>query len=492
MIPHDYQWDVTNWLIQKLYIDDEPGAAVFADPGLGKTLISLLTSQRLRTLRACRKILLISPLNPLYFTWPAEVHDWGFKFKLSMVHGSGERQRIRGLANNADIYLLNPDGVRWLANFDQRFWPRFDLLIVDESTAFKNWSADRTQFLCKGIVPHVPKRIILTGTPTPRTMADLFAQIYILDEGERLGTTEYQFQERFCKQEGRSEWNKYGVRKEKRKELENTIQDIVYRLDRRDHLDLPDVVSNPIWLDLPNRLRDTYDQLEEEFFVELEKESEDKQLVASSAAAKYQMLKQFCNGGLYESETLPSGRRLVKATHHLHRVKLDALSDLMGELHGKPLLVAYQFKHDKARITKRYSKTPSIDGELAGRAGMIARRELVSKWNKGEIPLMLCHPEALSHGANMQKGGSNLAWFGLTDNAEHYVQLNARLDRQGQENTVGFHHLMIRDSIEEVMWERLNKKIDNQTDLLDSLKEYRNARTAKQGRASKPATRKRL
>ena len=447
--PHPYQADTVELGLEWLLDRDEPGLGLFADPGLGKTLMTLMLLDQMRDLGP---VLLVAPLRPVYDVWPAEVEKHGFDFRVSIVHGP---KKAKALATPADIYVTNPESLKWLRD---RPHP-CRVLVVDESTLFKNWSAQRSKYLRK-MLPRFLKRIELSGTPIPKGYDDLHSQIYILDDGERLGRTATWFRQEYCYQGGFSgrEWK---FRQDKAERLEAAIADTTLRLDMHDHLDLPPLVVNDVEVSLPAAVRDQYVQLETELFAELE--SGDT-LVANSAGAKYTLCRQVANGGAYQTDEFGS-----RAAVYVHEAKLDALSDIVEGYAGKPVLCAYAYNHDRDRILGRYPDAKVICRGVKP-AGVSA---ILQAWSAGEVPLLLVQPQSLSHGVNMQEAGNDIVWFGLPDQLELYLQLNARLHRQGVKSTVRIHRLVARDTVDELVVARVDDKDKTQKSLLAALKEYK-------------------
>lgn len=455
--PHRYQAYALRWLIQRTLVDGHSGGAYFLDPGLGKTSITLAWLRLLKMLGLSRKVLIVAPLRVVYSVWPAECKKWDqfADLRTVIVHGTAT-QRMAALATEGDIYLINPEGLTWLENhFKNRNLP-FDVLVVDESSKFKNWSSKRTKAI-KRLIRRIDKRLILTGTPSPAGLEDLFAQVFIADGGESLGTSITKFRTRYFFRGGYGGY-KWTPVQGAQDQIERKISGCCLRLSAADHLDLPELLINDIWVDLPDLIRKAYKKLEREMFLQLEEEGE---LTASNAGAKYLMCRQLASGGVYDGEKKPV---------HVHTTKIDAAMDIMEELQGKPVLLAFQFRHDLERIRKAIPKCPSIDGRTSG----VEADWLIQRWNEGQLPVLAVQPQSLSHGINMQAGpGRDIIWLGLTDNLETYLQLNARIHRQGVTGGVRIHRILARRTVDEAVRERLESKDASQTALLDALCRYR-------------------
>jgi SNF2 family DNA or RNA helicase len=454
---HQYQRNGANFAVSRLYAEGQKGAGLLFDPGLGKTLTTLSVIDAAKMIGEANAVLIVAPLRVVHNVWPTEIAKWGFDLTCSIVSGS-PNQRVKALNAKADIYLTNPENLPWL--FLQKFKPNFDLLVIDESTKFKNWTGKRTKALRK-LLPSIPKRIILTGTPSPNSLADLFAQMYILDDGEALGQTITYFRNRFQKKGGYlgREWL---LQDGAERGIEASIGHLVYRLKAEDHLDLPPLLFNDVLVDLPSPIAKAYKQIERELFAAL---SNGDTLTASSAGAKYALCKGISNGGAYQTDDNTGERREI----YVHEEKINAAEEIVEELSGKPVLIAYQCDHTWRQLQKRWPKAPVIRGGLK----QDECQKILNDWNAGLLRVLLCQPQAMSHGLNMQAGGNDLIWIGLTDSLEVYDQLNRRLYRQGVTGTVRIHHILARNTVDLVMLDRLKNKDQQQKSLLDALNEYR-------------------
>ncbi len=458
--PHDYQRAAIDWLQVELAMGSE-GNALWLDPGLGKTAITLQTLHELRQYSPLgRRVLIVAPLRVIYSTWPEQIASWGFPFTYSMVHGS-EKQRKAALETKADLYLINPEGMHWLyKQFQKTTSKQFDITVLDESTKFKNWSAQRTKAL-RAMRPILGRIVELTGTPAPNSYLDLFSQIFMMDGGKAIGSTLTSFRNRFCVQEMGNGFSRWVVRGDAHKYLEERIAPMVLHMSALEHLDMPELVTNRIMVDLPPNILLEYRRLEKQLFLQLDSGQE---LFASSAGAKYAMCRSVANGGCYFRE---NGDR---TSHFVHNAKVEAVEDLVEELSGKPLLVADLYDHDLERLRQSFPKAPVIKGGMTPKQST----QLIDEWNEGKHQVFFVQPAALSHGANMQHGGHDLCWFGLTDQPEIHTQFNARLWRQGQKNSVRIHYLIARRTVDEAVWDRIQDKDRSQAALLTAIRNYRN------------------
>lgn len=460
--PHPYQREAIDFLLSRLYLDDEIGASLQLDPGLGKTAISLQTIYELRQAGMARRVLISAPLRVIYSVWPAEIRKWRYPFTWSVIHGSNKRN---ALLKPADIYLINREGIPWL---ELQYPARFDMLINDESTSFKSWSAKRTKALRK-LCKRIPKRVNLTGTPAPNGEEDWFAQQFIADDGAALGKTITYFRDWAMRIDPYSyQGRKYVMSDAAVDEFYKRIAPSVLCMRCEDHLDMPPKVDNLIRVELPPLIRTAYRQVERSLFAELENGDT---LTASGAGAKYTLCRQIANGGAYQTDDFGTRHDL-----YVHDAKIEAVKELLSELNGKPLLLAYQFDHDRERLQKALRRPPAIKGGMKAKDS----QQILDDWNEGKLPLLLVQPQALSHGVNMQAGGRDLCWFGHTDQLEIFLQLNARLWRQGQTGQVRYHHILAADTVDEAVYERLQDKHGRQDAMINALKAYRAKRVTEE------------
>ena len=436
---HEYQLRSATFLLET------PGAALFLDPGLGKTSITLAAISALKTARNFKRALVVAPLRPAQLTWPNEVVKWqDFKdLKLNVLHGP--KKALKVLRSQFDT-------LAWLfKQFTPKTWP-WDVLVIDESTMFKSWSAQRTK-LVKSVAGSFSRRWILTGTPAPQGVVDLFAQIYLLDGGARLGKFIYEFRRRFMVQTGYMgyEWKpKDGALEE----VMNSITDIVMRLDAKDYLKLPPLTYNDIEVELPPSARAAYKELEDVFVTKLNTGT----VTAASAGILAQKLRQATNGAIYGED----GK-----VHVLHHAKEEALEELIEELAGQPLLVAVAYLSEVELLRQRFGDDVPY---LGGGVKKAEADAIIAKWNRGETPLLLAHPTSVSKGLNLQSACSHMCWYGLTWNLEEYIQMINRIYRQGQKNRVVVHTLVARNTYDQIISRALRVKGSTQKALLDGLK----------------------
>ena len=435
---HDYQ----KYVIE--YIQNQPVSAVFLDMGLGKTSITLTALNNLLfDYFTVHKILVIAPLRVARSTWSSEIQKWDHlkNLKYSIVIGTPAERR-KALQRQADIYIINRENIPWLTEYMGAAFD-FDMVVIDELSSFKNYQAKRFKALMK-VRPSVKRIVGLTGTPSSNGLMDLFAEFKLLDMGERLGRFIGQYR-------NRQVIFSYKPLPGAEDTIYRKISDITISMKAADHLKMPKLVTTDYEVTLSEKEQRKYKELKDNMVLQLS----DDEITAANAASLSNKLCQMANGAIYDDD---------KAVIHVHDRKLDALEDVIESMNGKPVLVAYWFKHDYDRIADRL-KTLSITFEKLDTTGSI------EKWNNGKIPVALIHPASAGHGLNLQDGGSALVWFGLTWSLELYQQTNARLYRQGQNSdTVVIMHIAAKDTIDERILKALKKKDSTQSALIDAVK----------------------
>ena len=438
--PHDYQ----NYAIE--YIKANPVAGVFLSMGLGKTIISLTAiADLLFDSFEVHKILIIGPLRVARDSWPMEISKWEHLQHLTYAVAVGPlAERKAALARNADITIINHENVEWLVennDFD------YDMVVIDELSSFKNHSAKRFKALQK-VRPKVKRIVGLTGTPSSNGLMDLWSEFRLLDMGERLGKFITRYREAFFmpdKRNGQQVFS-YKPRPYAEEEIYRRISDITISMKCTDHLKMPELISSQYEVMLSPDERKQYESLKTELVLTVS----DGEITAANAAALTNKLSQLANGAIYDDE---------KNIIEIHSRKLDALEDIIESANGNPILVAYWFKHDLERISKRFEVRE------------IKTSKDIADWNAGKIPVALIHPASAGHGLNLQSGGSTRVWFGLTWSLELYQQTNARLWRQGQTaGTVVIQHIIAKGTIDERVLKALSKKELTQNALIDAVK----------------------
>lgn len=437
--PHDYQEFAREFILE------HPVCCLMLDMGLGKTVVTL-TAIWLMALDSfdIGKILVIAPKRVAEDTWPKELKKWEHLTGLiySLVLGS-KKQREEALQKKAAIYIINRENVAWLV--ENYKWD-FDTLVIDELSSFKSNKAQRFKAL-KKVRPKVQRVIGLTGTPAPNSLLDLWPQMYLLDMGERLGRFIGGYRDRFFKPDKRNKEiiYSYKPRDGAEESIYQLINDICISMKAVDFIDMPDKISNRIEVFMDKKEKELYEEFKREMIITLKGDEID----AINAAGLSNKLLQMANGAVYGEN---------KKVVSIHDKKLDALEDLIEAANGKPLLVAYWYKHDLERISKRFD------------VRVIQTTKDIDDWNAGEIPVALIHPASAGHGLNLQDGGSTIIWFGLTWSLELYQQLNARLWRQGQKYTVVIQHIVTSGTHDEDVMRALENKDMKQSALIAAVK----------------------
>ena len=452
-IPHDYQKFAVEHII------NNPIAALLLDMGLGKTVITLTAIEELMQDRfEVRKVLVIAPLRVGRDTWPQEIEKWEHLKGLTYSVAIGtEIERKIALVAKADIYIINRENVEWLVKncpFD------FDMVVIDELSSFKSGATKRFKSLLK-VRPTVKRIVGLTGTPSSNGLMDLWAEYRLLDMGKRLGRYIGQYRRDFFTPDKRNQQIIFSYKPVAGAEesIYKLISDITISMKSVDYLKMPECVMNKVEVFMNEEEQAKYETMRKEMVLSLDGTDID----AVNAAALSNKLLQMANGAVYNEEQ--------KAVS-IHDKKLDALEDLIEGANGKPVLIAYWFKHDLERIAKRLTTKHIPFARIDG-------NESIRKWNDGELPVALIHPASAGHGLNLQAGGSTLIWFGLTWSLELYQQTNARLWRQGQKQTVVIHHIVSKGTIDENVMKALEKKDKTQSALIDAVKANLGGRNVK-------------
>ena len=439
--PHSYQ----EYAIR--YIETHPISALLIDMGLGKTSITLTAIRNLLfdSFEVC-KVLVIAPLRVAKNTWTDEIKKWEHLNTLtySLIIGN-ENERLSALNEQTDIYIINRENVDWLVNksgykFD------FDMVVIDELSSFKNHQSKRFKSLMK-VRPLVKRIVGLTGTPSSNGLMDLFAEFKILDMGKRLGYFIGQYRNTYFKPDKMNGPIVYSYKPLPNAEnaIYEKISDITVSMKANEYLKMPELLTSNYVVELSNSEKNQYDEMKKSLVLEIT----DGEITASNAASLSNKLCQLSNGAIYDDE-----QNIVE----IHDRKLETLEDIIESMNGKPLLIAYWYRHDLERIKSRFSVRE------------IKTSEDISDWNDGKIPVALIHPASAGHGLNLQNGGSTLVWFGLTWSLELYQQTNARLYRQGQKNAVVIQHIITKGTIDEQILKALQKKNKTQADLIDAVR----------------------
>jgi len=437
------------------FIINNPHSALLLDMGLGKSLITLTAISKLIDYAEIGSVLVVAPKKVSETTWTDEVNKWGHlqHLKVSKVIGT-EKQRIDALKAKADIYVLGRDSFVWLVQYYRAKLP-FDMLVLDELTSFKGNTSKR--FKAMRLVRSQFLRIVgLTGTPAPNGYLDLWAEMFCIDGGQRLGKFITHYRQNYfnCVTAQQGYILKCTLRKGAKEEIDGLLSDICIAMKAEDYLTLPDrqdIVQNVY---LPDAVMKRYREFEKEMVLSVK---DDKQITAASAAALMGKLLQFTNGAVYEDDSAPDGARWIT---DIHNEKVSALVEIV-ENAGSPVLVFYQFRHDINRIK---------DALKGYKVRLYETEQDLKDWNNNKIDVLLAHPSSCAYGLNLQAGGHIIVWFGVGFNLELYQQACARLHRQGQKHPVQIYHLVCPGTVDERAMTALRNKADGQNALLNSLK----------------------
>ena len=447
--PHPYQRAAIDRILEA------PAAGLFLDMGLGKTAITLTAIDELIYDRlSVYRVLVIAPKKVAEATWQAEAAKWEHLRRLSFATAMGTpRQRDAAIREQADITIINRENVTWLVERYGMVWP-WDMVVVDESSSFKSPSAKRFRAL-RRMLPRIERMVILTGTPAPNGIEDLWAQIYLLDRGERLGRYITHYRERYFEF---NPWrHTYAPKPGAFETVQTKIADLCVSMSAADYLQLPEMIVQDFPVILDSAALRAYRQMEREMLLEIGGD----EITAMSAAALTGKLLQLCGGCVYDADG---------DAHTVHTAKLDALGELLDGLCGEPVLLFYGFRHElpglaKALEGRRWRRLESAADALA--------------WNDGEIDVLVAHPASCAYGLNLQQGGRHIVWYTLTWSLELYQQANARLHRQGQQKPVVVHRLITQGGMDEDVAKALEDKRDTQDALLEALRH----RAGREGRS---------
>ena len=474
--PHKYQFRAVKFLLEHAC------AALFLDPGLGKTAITLAGIKYLKAHSQVEKALVVAPLRVCHEVWPEEIKKWKDfkKLKIEILHGPDKDAALR---RKADIYVINPEGLEWLLNVkkkkgasgktrvtvDVRRFKNFgfDLLVVDELSKFKHPKTNRFKAI-KHVLHTFGRRWGLTGSPMTNGLLDLFGQCYILDMGNALGQYISHYKDKYFEQQDYQGYV-WAPMKGAAAKIYKRLEPLALRMSATDYLDMPEIINDNIFIELPPKVQQVYRELETDLFTRIDK----KVVVAANAAAASTKCRQVASGGVYYEDPLVPGTPAgPKKSTHLHDEKTKALVDLIDELQGAQLLVAYDFAHDLDRIRAKLGKdVPYIGGGTT----TSQLKEIIRKWNAGKIQVLLAHPKAAGHGLNLQSGGCNhICWYSITWDYELYDQFIRRVHRQGNKNFHVFvYHILARGTIDPIILRALHSKERGQQALFNALTELR-------------------
>lgn len=439
------------------HIKNHPYSALFLDMGLGKTVSTLTAIRDLLDEFEVTKVLVVAPKRVAEMTWTDEVDNWEHLkgLRVSVITGTA-KQREAAARKDADVYTVSRDNLAWLLQMWGGSKTPYDMLVLDELSSFKNHAAKR--FKAAKIIRRSCYRVVgLTGTPAPNGLIDLWAQMFVVDGGERLGRTITDYRNNYFRP-GRQNGGiiyEYKPLPTTEQVLSEKIADITLSMKALDFLDMPELVYQNNYVELSDKDMKRYEKFEETQVIELLRSAnfDFAEITALSAAALSNKLLQFAGGAIYDAD---------RNVYEVHNAKIETLVEMVEALNGRPVLIAYNFQHEKNRILRALEPfgAEALDGV-----------ESVKRWNEGKIPVLVTHPASAGHGLNMQKGGNRIIWFGTTWSLELYQQFNARLWRQGQKQSVFVHHLVTRGTLDERVIGTLTGKADTQEGLLNAVKE---------------------
>lgn len=459
---HDYQKKAVNFQCT------HTSSALWLDTGLGKTGTTLTSIAHLLNTKFLKGVLIVAPVRVCRLVWRQEAAKWSHTqhLRFNMVVGNRD-QRTRALLRDSDIYVINYENLKWLAETLSTYYLSkgkplpFDGVVFDELSKCKNSSTDRVKSLTK-VLPHFKWTTGLTGTPASNGYKDLHGQFLVLDGGQRLGKSKTQFSQRFYKKVGPY---KEVIMEGAEEIIKNLIGDMTLEMSAEDYLKMPDLIVNDIWVDFEPTVRAKYEQMEKDFFLQLDSGAE-KELFNQASLTNSCL--QFSNGAIYPVAGMP----LWEA---IHDTKLEALDEIIEEANGQPILCMYQYRSDAARIMERFKKLDPIN--LTECKSESSLQNAMTRWTTNNCQLMIAHPGSAAHGIDgLQKTGHIIVWFGLNWSLELYMQANARLHRQGQGAPVICHRILAIDTLDQAQAAALDEKATNQTALRNAVKNYRNSK----------------
>ena len=470
-LPKPHQSYCIDLLTKPLFPESK---GLFLDMGMGKTAITLTAIANLLDDFAINKVLVIAPLRVAEDTWTTEAQKWEHTRHLRVIPVLGTaKKRTKQLCRTGDIFVINRENVEWLCDpkaSGLKKWD-FDLVVIDELSSFKNNQAKRWRALKRRMPPDCPVWG-LTGTPAPKSYIDLWPQIFLLDRGQRLGTTLGSYREKYFNPGARRghvvfDWR---LKRGAKEAIDNRLSDLCIAMRKEDYLSLPPITYNRVAVRMDKKERAIYDELKrEKVLAELEGKELDSAIVGATAAALSNKLLQLSGGAVYDED---GGVQVI------HKRKLDALVELEEAAQGQPLLVFYAYKHEADRIMEKFPHAVLISDPKSFTAfnpampRKIGTSEIIAAWNAGEIAMLLCHPASAGHGLNLQAGGHMVVWYSLPWSLELYQQANARLHRMGQESPVIVHHIICEDTLDDRVLTVLGQREESQDGLLRALKAY--------------------
>lgn len=458
--PRKYQFEMIKCMVSK------PSFGMLWDPGLGKTAVTLAAFKILKDKGIVDSMLVVAKRHIIHNTWPDEIKKWAVFNHLTYEILQGTKKAKALARPRPDIYFINPEGLIWLEKQKGFKWP--DMLALDESTSMKHTNTQRFKTM-RHILPKFKRRYILTGTPTPNGLLDMFGQMFVLDLGHSLGSYVTHYRTMYFHPAGFGGFG-WELNEGADKKIYKQIAPITQRLENSKHIKMPKKVELDVTVDLPESARKEYNRLARDFLLEYEKGS----VTALNAGVLSSKLRQVANGGVYldpepfEDHSTGHYRKPTRQWIKLHDEKTVAAQEIVAELQGQGAIIAFEFKHDKERLLSAFPNAPVIDGTTTDKQS----KQILTQWNDRQHPVMLCHPSSAAHGLNMQSGGNHIIWYGMTYNLEWYIQLVARLWRSGQQERVLVHRILARDTTDQNTVAALNTKNTNQQALFKAIIDY--------------------
>ena len=446
--PHPYQKKAVEFLVTN------GSGQLWLDPGLGKTSITLEAFKILKRAEAVKKALIVAPLRPAYAVWPEEISKWDNfnELSISVLHGPN---KDKYLFDKADIHVINFEGLQWLSKKMAGKTFHYDMLVIDEISYLKNTRTERF----KSLAPFLDKfkrRFGLTGSPAPNSLMDVFGPQLVIDRGATFGRFITHFRTNYFYQTGYGGYT-WSLKPGADDKIYELLAEKVLRMKAEDYLDMPELMLNKVYVELPKAARKIYKELEDKLLVEFESD----QVTATNAAVAVGKCQQIANGAIYMDGT----EREVK---HVHDQKIDAVEELVTGLNGKPCIIGYHFRHDLARLQKLFPHAPYIGSGVNAKDMQVT----IDKWNAGNVPVLLAHPQSAGHGLNLQGAGHAVIWFSNTWSLEIYEQFVRRLWRQGQVNNIMVHQIIAKDTIDEAIVTAIHAKDKTQQALMNAIRDY--------------------
>ena len=455
--PHEYQKKAVKFLVSN------GSGQLWLDPGLGKTSITLEAFKILKQAGAVKKALIVAPLRPAYAVWPEEIKKWDnfAGISITVIHGPNKDKSIEDMS---DIHVINFEGLQWLAKvLNGKPFP-YDMLVADEISYLKNTRTERFKSLAV-FLDRFKRRFGLTGSPAPNSLLDVFGPQLVIDRGATFGRFITHFRTNYFYQTGFGGYT-WALKEGSADTIYSLLADKVLRMKAEDYLDMPELLLNRVYVDLPKAARAVYKELEDKLLIEFES----NQVTATNAAVAVGKCQQIANGAVY----IDGNEREIK---EIHEEKLNAVEELVEGLNGKPCIIGYHFRHDLQRLKKLFPHAPHIGSGSTGKE----MQAVIDKWNNGEYPVLLAHPQSAGHGLNLQGAGHAVIWFSNTWSLEIYEQFIRRLWRQGQRNNIVVHQIIAKDTIDEAIVAAINAKDKTQQALMNAVRDYTKKVKEKEG-----------